>query len=405
VIPAFPKPGTLDVIVTNYELVRREERLKHLGAAVMARGGKVLLILDEAWMIASYKAAQTKAAAKLRWLCDRVVILNGTPGDPAAVYSQMAVLNPKILNFKNFFSFRARHAVMGGFMSKAITGWDNMDEFKAKVRPYALRRLKKDCLDLPKVSYTQIEAPLSPTTWAHYKAMRDELVTWLSQTEVVTAPQAGVKVMRLRQITSGFVGGIEDLDPQLYTDGIMPIPIGGTREIGREKLDALLDWLSKHWAASGDGLGKLLVWTHFKADVERAAKALTAAYPACKVVRFFGDSEPAEREEAKRLLAPGGDPAPAIVVGNAASGGAGLNFAAANLVIYLAGDFSLRSRLQSEGRVDRPGQTRPVLYVDVLATGTNGERTLDHQVVSALRKKQDLSDMTASAWREMLTAA
>jgi hypothetical protein len=45
-----------------------------------------------------------------------------------------------------------------------------------------------------------------------------------------------------------------------------------------------------------------------------------------------------------------------------------------------------------------------VLYVDVIAVGPNGERTVDHHVVASLRKKQDVSDMTARAWKQVLTS-
>lgn len=404
----LPVGMSLQVVVTNYEFLRRAERLDPLIEWASTR--RVWLVLDESWAVKSYKAQQTKAMLKLRRVCERATILNGTPGDPGELFSQFQILNPAILGHKSFFSFRAKYARMGGFMNKQVVGWDHMEEFQRKIAPYALRRLTHECVDLPPVSYTQIDARLTPTTWAHYTAMRDELVTWLSNNEVCTAEQAGVRVMRLAQLTAGFLGGVQELDPQLYTDGLMPIPVSGIREIGREKLDALLEWLGQNWPEGN----KLVVWGRFRAEIERAAtelenvalKLLPMNTPqdtlGLVVRKLYGGQSPEERAEIKQLLAPGGSSRASIVVGSPQAGGSGLNFAAASLAVYLTNGFSLKDRLQSEGRLDRPGQTRPVLYVDVVATGPNGERTLDHTVVAALRRKQNLSDLTASAWREEL---
>lgn len=385
----------LNVVVTNYELLRREERLNFL--LVFAKLHKTMLVLDESWMIQNPRAHQTKAMRKLTETCTRVVLLNGTPGDPKAVYSQFWVMDPKILGFKNEFAFRNAHAVMGGYMNKKIVDWQHMEEFQAKVAPYALRRLTHECVDLPPVSYTQIDARLTPTTWTHYVAMRDELVTWLSQNEVCTAEQAGVRVMRLAQITNGFLGGVRETELNLLTDDIT-VPASSLREIGREKLDALLEWLGQH-PPEGD---KAVVWGRFRPEIERTARVLQEAYPQSQVRKLYGGQSQEERNEIKQLLAPGGNPAASIVVGSPQAGGSGLNFAASSVAIYLSNGFSLKDRLQSEGRLDRPGQTRPVVVLDIVACGPNNERTLDHLIVAALRRKEDLSNLTASAWRNAL---
>jgi hypothetical protein len=53
---------------------------------------------------------------------------------------------------------------------------------------------------------------------ALYKQMRDEMVAWIDHTTAnrrqrgSVAKQAIVKAMRLAQITSGFVGGVQQLD-------------------------------------------------------------------------------------------------------------------------------------------------------------------------------------------------
>ena len=63
--------------------------------------------------IKSRTAKQTKAIMKLRAVCKRAVILNGTPiyHSPLDLFAQMKVLDPKILG-DNFWSFRAKYCEM-----------------------------------------------------------------------------------------------------------------------------------------------------------------------------------------------------------------------------------------------------------------------------------------------------
>jgi SNF2 family DNA or RNA helicase len=76
----------------------------------------------------------------------------------------------------------------------------------------------------------------------------------------------------------------------------------------------------------------------------------------------------------------------------------GLNLTAAHTVMYLSNDYSLKTRLQSEDRVHRPGQTNVVSYYDVVATGPDGQKTIDHHIIKALREKNDIATWTTSAW-------
>jgi len=76
----------------------------------------------------------------------------------------------------------------------------------------------------------------------------------------------------------------------------------------------------------------------------------------------------------------------------------GLNLTASHTVVYLSNDYNLKTRLQSEDRVHRPGQTSPVSYFDIVAEGPNGQKTIDHTIMKALKAKDDLAKWTASAW-------
>jgi len=411
-------PGSnLKWIITNYDFIRNPVRRKQL---LDIASEKTLLVLDESSAVKTWNAQQTKACKILREKCGRVVLLNGTPiaNSPGDLYSQADIMNPLILKCKTYFHFRSLYARMGGYQGRQIIGWHRIEEIQAKMAPYVLRRLKKDCLDLPdKIPSVSISVPLTPASWKIYKDMKEEMVVWLSSTDVSFAAQAIVKVVRLAQITSGFIGGVEyeeDLfseveDPPAFIQKTVEVePIARppqqnvpVREVGREKLDAFLSWLKEQLYA--DPNLKLLVWSRFRPEVKRVHEEL-ASFTSIERGMIWGGQTKADRAHALRLLDPRtAPPGPVVVIGTPATGSMGLNLTAAHTVVYLSNDFSLKTRLQSEDRVHRPGQINHVSYFDFIATGPAGQKTIDHAVVKALRSKEDLANFTTSAWLDVLS--
>jgi SNF2 family DNA or RNA helicase len=378
----------LEFMVTNYEYLRSEDHLEAL--KTILHGRKVMVVLDEASFIKNRQAIQTKACLNLGRLAARRVILNGTPigNNPLDLWSQANFLSPRILPYKNFFSFRHAFATMGGFHGKQIVSWQNLDKLQDLMAPHVIRREKKDCLDLPEKIKTQVEVPLSEATWKIYKAMKDEAVVWMEENPSMAA-QAGVRVMRLQQICSGFLGGFIP-DEDKLDEG------PEAREIGREKLDFLINWV-KERLEEKPGI-KIICWCHFRAEIDRGALELSSLLETHKL---YGQGR-AERDAAVTRFSDVNNPKPAILFGQVQAGGFGLNLVAADHVVYLSNTFSLMNRLQSEDRVHRPGQKNNVLYVDVLATGPKGQRTVDHAVFKSLGKKEDMASWTVSAWKRVL---
>ena len=257
--------------------------------------------------------------------------------------------------------------------------------------PHVIRREQKDCLDLPPTLETHVEVPLTEESWKTYKAMRDDAVVWLGENPTLAA-QAGVRVMRLSQITSGFLGGFVDPIETLSDE----CAAGKTQEIGREKLDWLRGYVAER--LQEDPTRKIIVWCRFRAEIERGATDLQDLLP---TYRLYGQGKK-ERDEAKARFSKRDNTAPAILFAQPQAGGFGLNLIAADVNVYLSHSHSLMQYLQSKERSHGPGQTKNVLYVDVLATGPRGQKTIDHSIVKALRKHQDLAQWTVSAWKHVL---
>lgn len=398
--------GRLYWIITNYEFLRQDARYKQFVAAL--KGRNVMMVADEGSFIKSERAAQTKAVINAGAYAKRRYILDGTPISNSLldVYTKMRFLSPRIIPSRNFFMFRKRYAVMGGYLGKQIIGYQYQEELERYIAPHMLRRLKEDCLDLPPKLYTVREVALDTQTWKNYLELREQMITWLSDGSVVQTQHAVVKLLRLAQMTSGFVGGlapaiVDDEGNQDWDDGAARQigPVGTeVREIGREKLDCELSLI--HEALNNDPTYRGLMWMRFRAEQERAAKELSKDV---ETLRIYGGQSKAEREKVIRRFTQEAEGQPMMLLGQQQAGGWGLNLQRqCHNVIYSSNDYNLVTRLQSEDRVHRSGQRNAVLYTDILATGPNGQKTTDHIIYRALRRKLDFARLTTDRWRALL---
>ena len=73
-------------------------------------------------------------------------------------------------------------------------------------------------------------------------------------------------------------------------------------------------------------------------------------------------------------------------MGTPQTGGYGITLTAASTMIYYSNGYDLEKRQQSEARIDRIGQTRPMTYIDIIC-----EDTVDERMVKSLRKKVDIA--------------
>ena len=389
--------GGLLWVVSNYEYIRRgiKGRSRYippvLDRLLAQCDARTLLVLDESSAVKTGRAHQTRACMWLRKRCGRVVLMTGTPiaHSPLDLLSQANLLHPSILSdrpgeYTNLIQFRSRYCDMGGWQGKQVISFRNLEDLQARLKPHTLRRLKKDCLDLPpKLDPVPMTVTLTPKTWTLYKTMRDHALVELGG-NVSVAAQAVTKLIRLSQLTSGFLGGL-----------------AGTHieQTGEEKIAYLTEWVTAR--IDDDPTFKVVIWSQFRADVVRLREALSVL--PMEVGTLWGQSSAQERQHALRLLHPQTAPEGAVaVVGTPQSGSLGITLAAASNVVYLNNAYSLNIRQQSEDRAHRPGQMRAVSYFDMLAEGPLGQRTIDHIVLKALRQKRELADWTASAWLEAL---
>lgn len=128
-------------------------------------------------------------------------LLTGTPlpNTPLESYNYLK-LGGKIN--MNWWQFRKRYGIFGGYGGKEVIGYKNINELKEVLHENMLRRLKKDKLkELPDIVYTTIPVIMTPGQAKLYDAVRKEIIEDLKETSLDSVPNALAKLMRLQQIT------------------------------------------------------------------------------------------------------------------------------------------------------------------------------------------------------------
>src|SRR5690606_36636351 len=104
---------------------------------------------------------------------------------------------------------KARYAVeqpIGNSGGKRVVGYKNMAELVQKAHSIAFRVTKAEALDLPEQVDQVLYATLEPEAQRLYNQMARESVAELSQERVITAANVLARLLRLSQISGGFVG-------------------------------------------------------------------------------------------------------------------------------------------------------------------------------------------------------
>ena len=295
-------------------------------------------------------------------------LLTGSPvtKSPLDLWSQFEFLDPGILNFKSYYAFLNRHAnilkrSLGSHTFQKIVGYKRLDELLNKIDPYIYRVLKKDCIDLPDKIYTTRFVELTDDQKKMYSKIQKEAILLLDVASTVTAPMVITQMLRLQQILSG----------HLKTDE------GNIIEFKTNRLTELLN-------ICDEVSGKILIYSRFRYDIVTIKNKLETLYGKETVGTYYGDTLQDERVRVIEAFEDPDNPM-RFFVGNPSTAGYGITLNQANTVVYYANDFNLETRMQSEDRCHRIGQTNKVTYIDLIT-----ESTIDEKIVKALKNKIDI---------------
>ena len=338
--------GKPTAIVMNYDAVWRPP----FGDWALAQDWD-LLVMDESHRIKSPGGVASRYCSRLSDRVAHRVALTGTPmsHSPLDIYAQYRAIDKDIYG-TSFTRFRSRYAVMGGFNRMQVVAYQHEDELRRLFYSRAYRVESDDVLDLPSTLSINLMCDLGTKGRRLYQDVADQFVADVEGGQI-TASNALSRLLRLQQITSGY-GRLED---------------GTDVEIDDAKARVLEDTLTDI------GHEPVVVFTRFIHDLDVVHKiAAKVGVPSYEVSGRRKDLSEWSR---------------GVLAVQIQAGGLGLDLTRARYAIYYSLGFSLGDYSQSMARLHRPGQSAPVEYIHILASGT-----VDEQVMDALARREAVVD-------------
>lgn len=329
------------------------------------KNNKSMFVVDESTIIKTYKARQTRVAIALGQHANYRRILTGTPITSKGaedLFSQIKFLGEKYLPcptltaFRNKFCEMKEQHIPGGSTIMRSVGVRNENVLREWLFNFSTRVKKEDALNLPEKVYKYIYVDLTPEQKKAYNEIAEEQMTLL-QEKLITLPNIISALTKLRQVVCGFV--------HHEFDDVIEIPSNRIK-ILKEHLETL---------PRDD---KAIIWVAHLFDVDKLTEELGEA-----CVPYCSEQNSRERRFALEQMQ-NNDTVRYLVATTAAA--YGLNIISASHNFYYSNTYSLEKRLQNEDRTHRIGQTKTVLYYDMVARGTS-----DEKIIKAFRKHKDVS--------------
>ena len=355
----------LQIFIMNVEALSTKKGLDFAHQFLNVR--KALFAIDESTTIKNPGAKRTKNIISLSKLGKYRRILTGSPvtKSPLDLYKQCEFLDPWLLGHQSYYTFRTRYAIMrsanfNGRSVQIVVGYKHLDELAEKLKPFSYRVLKDDCLDLPPKTFMKRVIQLTPEQNKLYQQMKQLALAELNGKMTTTATVL-TQLMRLQQITCGHFKADD----------------GSVQNIKNNRIDQLMELID-------EVEGKAIIWAHWRHDIDTIVESIEDKYPG-SVVTYYGDTTTEDRQKAIKEMQ---DPESKVrfLVGTPQTGGYGITLTGASTMIYYSNGYDLEKRKQSEARIDRIGQKKPMTYIDILA-----ENTVDERIVKALRKKVNIA--------------
>lgn len=353
VINLWNHPGDLkkkaDVYVVNYEQFKKlpdvEKYIK-------------FLIVDESSKLKDPTTQISKAVLAYKDKIPYRLVMSGTPAPNSTLefWTQVTFINPQLLG-DNFYRFRNTYFYSYGFGNyQWAISRENREKIMSKIKEQTIFFSKTDALDLPEQIFEKRYIEMDKTQKKVYEDMFNENIAYFKD-KVSISPTELAKLMKLREITSGFM--FDDKKDMV--------------DISAKKLDILMEVLEE----IGDR--QATIFCNFKWEIKKLKERLGD-----KAVTLSGDVPQRKKDKNIQMFK---DNIVQYLIANIASAGHGLNLQNCNYVIYFSLSYSNEQHKQSQDRFHRHGQRNNVTYFYLLM-----KETIDEILYKVLVKKTNLLD-------------
>ena len=350
--------GDIDVLITSYPLIRRDiDQMKD----ILFR----YAVLDEAQQIKNAGSVGANAVKQLQ--AETRFALTGTPMENSVgeLWSIFDFVLPGYLG--SYTSFMKRYQDQ-----------DNLEDLRKRIRPFLMRRLKRDVLtELPDKQETVLTANMTAEQQKVYQAallrLRDRVNHVMDEKGLSRGRAEVLSAMtELRQICCH--------------PGLVLSDYAGSSG----KTELLLDLLP----GSLMGGHRVLLFSQFTGMLKLLKRTLEMN----GIVTLYLDraTPPARRLELTERFNSGYGQ---VFLISLKAGGTGLNLTGADMVIHYDPWWNPAAEDQATDRAHRIGQTRKV---DVIRLVTHG--SIEEQVVALGERKKALFDQLITPGEQLVTA-
>jgi len=332
-----------DLTLTTWALLR-------LDADVLCAVDWQSVVLDESQAIKNPDSQVARAAYRLPGRFR--LALTGTPVENRLeeLWSQLQFLSPGWLGPRADFEERYAKPI-------AASDAEAAERLRARVRPFVLRRLKREVApELPPRSEQVLHVELADAERRVYDAVRAA-----TQKEVVERLEGGANALQVLE-------ALLRLRQAACHPGLVPGQTGEASERS-SKVELLRETLEES-ASEGH---KALVFSQWTSLLDRVEPALREA--GLPFLRLDGST----RDRAGVVDAFQDEAGPPVLLISLKAGGSGLNLTAADAVFILDPWWNPAVEEQAADRAHRIGQTRPVMVYRLVTRDTVEERVLTLQ--------------------------
>jgi SNF2 family DNA or RNA helicase len=270
--------------------------------------------------------------------------MTGTPirKNQIDIFGQFKVLNEEVFGTR-FETFKQEYGWWGGYMDKKLLKPRNVKRLRRKMKPWIFQATKEECLDLPDRTHEIIPVYLDESREA-YDEMARESILKLKSGEVVEAKIVLTQLLRLAQITGGWIGSKDQ-----------------ARRIGREKVIQLYRMLKDFREQERK---KLVVFARFRPTLRDIAWA--ANKTGYERILFHG-GVPRGGERERRILKFHESEKPTMFICQVKTGAESIDLTCASEAFMYDPPDDMGDFWQALDRLHRIGQVNKVTYYHFLA--------------------------------------
>ena len=330
---------------------------------VIAKADFDLIIVDEA---NAYKAATTKRWKILAQLLKSHTLLcmmTVTPASqsPVDAFGLARLVSPyRVPKYATAWRDKVMNQVT---RFKWVPKHNAKDSVHYALQP-AIRYTKRECLDLPEVTYQTRHVPLSKQVVEYYKRLKTQMLIEAAG-EQISAVNAAASLSKLLQLSGGAV----------YTDD---------RDIVEFDISPRLNALKEVLEETSN---KVIIFVPYLHTINVVCEFLKSEGYTNEVIQ--GSVSPRERASIINKFQEQIDPKVLVIQPQSASHGVTLT--AADTIVFWSPVMSVETYIQCIGRIDRVGQRNPCTVVHL--QGSEAERRVYDMLQGKVDSHQKLVDL------------